>query len=83
MIKDKMIELENGTDYYILEETLYNDKKYVLAIECDVLNDEIVDEDCILLEVIVNDDKIEFKGVEDDNLSITLCGILMKKIRGN
>ena len=31
-----MIELENGVNYYILEELTYNNKKYALAVECDL-----------------------------------------------
>ena len=44
MVKDRIIELDNGINYYILEEISYKNKKYILAVVCN-LEEETVDTD--------------------------------------
>ena len=69
MVKDKIIELENGINYYILEETSYNDRKYVLAAVCDLEKDDLNTEDFIIMEIKIVDNNLMTANIEDDNLA--------------
>lgn len=81
MIKDRIIELENGINYYILEDINYNEKKYVLAAECDLENDDVKDEKYIVLEVNVNNNDLLISNIKDDDVAIIVTKLLLEKAR--
>lgn len=81
MVKDKIIELENGTNYYVLEETEYNDKKYVLAAQCDLEKEELNEDDYIVMEIKIEDDALVTKNIHDDNIVRIVTEKLINKVR--
>ena len=81
MIKDKIIELENGSNYYILEDINYNQKKYVLAALCDLENDEIDEDNYIILEVNVNNNDLFTSHIIDEKTIETVTKLLIDKVK--
>jgi hypothetical protein len=81
MVKDKIIELENGTNYYVIEEIDHNDKKYVLAAMCDLEKEEVNEEDYIVMEIKIEDDALVTKNINDDNIARIVAEKLIEKVR--
>ena len=50
-MKDRIIELENGTMLYVLERETYQNKNYILGLKCDLKNDAIDTDNMLVLEV--------------------------------
>lgn len=81
MVKDKIIELENGINYYVIEEIDHNDKKYVLAAMCDLEKEEVNEEDYIVMEIKIEDDALVTKNINDDNIARIVTEKLIEKVR--
>ena len=81
MVKDKIIELENGINYYVIEEIDHNDKKYVLAAMCDLEKEEVNEEDYIVMEIRIEDDSLVTKNIHDDNIARIVTEKLIEKVR--
>lgn len=81
MIKDKIIEMDNGKNYYILEEISYNGKKYLLAAECNLEKDEINKEDYLVLELDIENYDLKVNTIENDELAQIVTNMLINKIR--
>jgi len=83
MIKDKIIELIGGINYYILEELSYNNKKYILAVECDLEKDEFNNEKYLVMEIKLKNNNLITSTIEDNNLAKTVTNMLLEKINNN
>lgn len=83
MIKDKVIEMENGKSYYILDSIDYDNKMYALALECDLDKDEINEEDCFAMEIVIEDNDLSVKQILDDNVAQIVVGMLLNKIKNS
>lgn len=83
MIKDKIIELTNGLNYYILDEISYNNRKFILAAECDLEKDELKEENYIVSEIKVEGTDLVTADIEDEELSQTITKMLIEKVRKN
>ena len=83
MIKDKIIELIGGINYYILEELSYNNKKYILAVECDLEKDELNNEKYLVMEIKLKNNNLITSTIEDNNLAKTVTNMLLEKINNN
>lgn len=83
MIKDKIIELNNGVNYYILDEISYNNKKYILAAECELEKDELKEENYIVAEIKVEGTDLVTADIEDEELAKTITKMLIEKVRKN
>lgn len=81
MIKDRIIELENGTNYYILDDIAYMQKKYVLAAECDLENDSVNEDKYIVMELKINNNELFIVNIEDDNLANIVTKLLIEKVK--
>lgn len=79
MIKDRIIELENGTNYYILDDITYMQKKYVLAAECDLKNDSVNEDKYIVMEIKINNNDLFIVNIEDDNIASIVTKLLIEK----
>lgn len=66
MMLDTIVELEGNKKYYIIDETLQNDKKYFLATKLDE-NEEMTSESTIFVENIVGEDTY-LQEVNDDEI---------------
>lgn len=81
MIRDKIIELENGINYYILEEITYNNKKYALAVECDLEKEEINENKYIVMELKLENNNLITADIEDDKEAKIISKMLLEKVR--
>ena len=81
MIKDKIIEMDNGNSYYILNDITYNNKKYLLSVECNLEKDEIKEDDYLVMELVIENDELVIKQIEDDNLALIVTNLLINKIK--
>ena len=83
MIKDNIIELNNGINYYVLEEISYNNKKYILAAECELEKDELKEDNYIVAEIKVEGTDLVTTDIEDEELSQIITKMLIEKVRKN
>lgn len=81
MIKDKIIEMDNGKNYYILEEVSYNGKKYLLSAECNLEKDEINEEGYIVMEMIIENEELKINQIKDNELTNIVTNMLINKVR--
>ena len=81
MIKNRIIQMENGRNYYVLEEVEYNNKKYVLSVECDLDKDYIEEDDYLIMEVALSGNDIVIKNVNSEKVAKIVSSILLEKIQ--
>ncbi len=81
-MKDKIITLKSGIDFYIIEEVDYKDKKYILGSKCDLIQDKISEEELNLFEININNDDLVVNNVEDETAQI-VTSMIMEKISNN
>ena len=81
MIKNRIIQMENGRNYYVLEEVEYNNKKYVLSVECDLDKDDIEEDDYLIMEVALSGNDIVIKNVNSEKVAKIVSSILLEKIQ--
>ena len=76
--------MENGINYYVIEDILYNKKNYILAVQCDTDKDDVVDKDgYIVLEVNLDNNELITANIDDDNLAVIVTNELLKKLRNS
>ena len=81
MIKDKIIQMDDNRNYYVLEDTEYKGKKYILALECNLDNDIINEDDYFVMELDVNGENLYIKHVEDDEIAKMVIELLLDEVR--
>ena len=77
-MKDRIIELENGTMLYVLERETYQNKNYVLGLKCDLKNDTIDTDNMLILEVYTENNEIKTKSVDSDVVNNVVAALLAK-----
>lgn len=77
-MKDRIIELENGTMLYVLERETYQNKNYVLGLKCDLKNDTIDTDNMLILEVYTENNEIKTKSVDSDVVNNVVAALLTK-----
>lgn len=83
MVKDKIIQMDNGKCYYVLEDVEYNGKKYILSLECDLDKDAVNEEDYFVMELSMVDGELAIKRVEDDNISKIVIAMLLNNVKND
>lgn len=82
-MKDRIVELDNGTQYYIVEELNDNGKKYVLLSQCDLKKDYISVDELEVKEAVMTDDGINIQNIRNENMLEELTVRLIAKYREN
>lgn len=77
-MKDRIIELENGTMLYVLERETYQNKNYILGLKCDLKNDAIYTDNMLVLEVYTENNEIKTKSVDSDVVNNVVAALLTK-----
>lgn len=67
---DKIVELENGKSYVILEETLLNNNKYYLGLKLN--KNEEPTNNYLFFEELVESNNTYLTSIEDDNVKSVL-----------
>lgn len=82
-MKDKIIKIGSGEEYYILEELNYEDQKYVLGVPCNLEKDEIDEEKLVLFNINIKDNDLVINNVHDQKLAETVTQNIIEKIRNS
>lgn len=82
-MKDKVISLNSGEEYYILEELGYNGKKYALGLKCDLEHDTANEDELELFEISMNDGELVILDVTDDKLATEVTNRILEKIKNS
>ena len=77
-MKDRIIELENGTMLYVLERETYQNKNYILGLKCDLKNDALDTDNMLVLEVYTENNEIKTKSVDSDVVNNVVAALLTK-----
>lgn len=83
MVKDKIMQMDNGKSYYVLEEVEYNGKKYILSLECDLDNDSVNSDDYLVMELCMDNDELSIRRIDDDNVATVVMAMLLNKIKND
>ena len=82
-MKGIILKLRDGKDYYVLEEIIYDNKKYVLAAFCDLNDDYINDDELVVMEVKVINDELVVDEIYDDNIAHVVVRLFREKMQNN
>ena len=83
MMRDKIIKMSDGQEYYILEDVEYNGKKYVLSLECNLDKDTVNENDYLVMEVAFENDDLMIKIVDDVEVAKVVVSMLLNKVKNN
>lgn len=78
-MKDNVITLENGKQYYVLDELDHNNRKFILSIEVDNKNDKVKDSYTIL-EVTNQAGKLVMGNITDLKLKEEIENIFFTQL---
>lgn len=81
MLENRIIELKNGTSYYVLDEIEIKGKKYILAAKCNEKTDEIDEENFIVKEIAFVNGNVVTRSIENDKLAAEITKLLLEKVR--
>ena len=78
-MKDKVVTLDGGLEYYIVEELVEDKRRYCLAIQISKELEEVYD-NYIICEIINKDGKIMLDDIYDINKKEKISNMLLDKI---
>lgn len=80
-MKNSLINLKNGNSFYILEDTVYNNKNYALAVSIN--EDDTNKMNVVVMEYYFENGQIMFSEIADDNIAKTVTELLQQKLQNN
>ena len=83
MVKDKVIQMDNGKSYYVLEEIEYQGKKSILTLECDLEKDMVNEDDYFAMELAIENGELNIKKIDDNDIAKVVVGMLLSKMQNN
>ena len=82
-MKDKVVKLHNGKDYYIIEELEYFGHLYAIATECNLEEDTIKENELVLMEIQMDSQGMIAKEVKEETLANEIIKEFQKKMQEN
>ena len=82
-MKDKVVKLHNGKDYYIIEELEYFGHLYAIAAECNLEEDTIKENELVLMEIQMDSQGMIAKEVKEETLANEIIKEFQKKMQEN
>ena len=80
-MKNSLINLKNGNSFYILEDTIYNNKNYALAVS---INENDTNKmNVVVMEYYFENGQIMVSEIADDNIAKTVTELLQQKLQNN
>lgn len=70
-MKNKIINLKNGLSVYVTDEIIYENRKYIYALQYDKLTENITGK-YYILEVTIINDKLNLTNVDNKELNAYL-----------
>ena len=80
-MKNSLINLKNGNSFYILEDTVYNNKNYALAVSIN--EDDTNKMNIVVMEYYFENGKILVSEIADDNIAKIVTELLQQKLQNN
>ena len=80
-MKNSLINLKNGNSFYILEDTVYNNKNYALAVSIN--EDDTNKMNVVVMEYYFENGQIIVSEIADDNIAKTVTELLQQKLQNN
>lgn len=80
-MKNSLINLKNGNSFYILEDTVYNNKNYALAVSIN--EDDTNKMNVVVMEYYFENGQIMVSAIADDNIAKTVTELLQQKLQNN
>lgn len=82
-MKGKILELNDGIEYYVLDELDYNNKKYVFTSPYNQKNETIDEENFLVVEIKINKDKLIVNDINDSNEALNISNMFLAKMAAN
>ena len=80
-MKNSLIDLKNGSSFYVLEDIMYNNKNYALAVS---INEDDTDKmNVVVLEYYFENGQIMVNEIADDSIAKTVTELLQKKLQSD
>ena len=76
---DKIIKLDNGLEYYVVDE-IFRDKKIYLFLVQTSLADEIITDKCLVAEAKIIDGKIVIDNIYDEDEQEKINDIIVEHV---
>ena len=80
-MKNSLINLKNGNSFYILEDTVYNNKNYALAVSIN--EDDTNKMNVVVMEYYFENGQMMVIEIADDNIAKTVTELLQQKLQNN
>lgn len=80
-MKNSLINLKNGNSFYILEDTVYNNKNYALAVSIN--EDDTNKMNVVVMEYYFENGQIMVSEIADDNIAKIVTELLQQKLQNN
>lgn len=80
-MKNSLINLKNGNSFYILEDTVYNNKNYALAVSIN--EDDTNKMNVVIMEYYFENGQIMVSEIADDNIAKIVTELLQQKLQNN
>lgn len=81
-MKGKIITVDHVGDFYIIEDIDYENKKYALAIRCDIEQNNPHNLQLNLFSINIENNDLVLNNVEDETAKI-VTNMIMEKINPN
>ena len=78
-MKDDVITLNGNVKCYVLDELNYKEKRYIFCVQIDE-NDEMIENSTSVFEVLIKDDKLITKAVEDFEVASVVNNLFMARM---
>ena len=79
MLIGKVIELDNGVNYYIVEEMEVKNRKFILAKMVDLQTDKVKDDDLVIKELINTADGVITANIDEAKEAEAITKLLLEK----
>jgi hypothetical protein len=80
-MRDSIVTLENGINYYIYEDLDMNGKKYVIGSMIDVYNQDLDTDNLLVKEIVKDGDSYAVTSIEDEKIAQEVSKLLISKIQ--
>ena len=81
-MKDKIIELNNGKNYYVLEDLTLDDKYYIYCSLVNVVNESVDENNFVIVEVRRKvDGSYSLIDIDDENDIFLITNLFLNKIK--
>ncbi len=77
-MKDKVISLNNGNQVFVVEEVNYLNRKFAF---CNIIRDNNPTEQYVVLEVIVENDVLQVRDIQDKNIIDNVSVLITKQLQ--